>query len=188
MSARRIGILVVVLLGISTPSAHAGVVGHIRDLTWGEGTLRLEVSGLTGFRSGSHARAGDTNINVTVEKEFKLYEKLSVGLRVHPLFFYDENDSAGSTIWGTGGGVTTRWYFQGDEKGWFAEVMGSGLVQSKKFRGNSTNFNFLVEGGVGYKFDSRWHVSGRIRHLSNGGFGEDNAGVNGLGIGIGFSF
>jgi len=188
MLKRWLNILLLVLLSIATPSAQAGFISDVRDLTWEEGSLRLEISGLAGLRSGGKSRTGDININGTVEREFKLYEKLSVGLRAHPLFFYDEENSDGETIWGTGVGVTTRWYFQGDEKGWFGEIMESVIVHSEEFRGNSTNFNLLTEVGVGYKFENNWHVTGKWRHLSNGGIGTRNSGVNGVGVGIGFTF
>jgi hypothetical protein len=48
--------------------------------------------------------------------------------------------------------------------------------------------NFLTEVGVGYEFDNDWHVALKWRHMSNAGIASRNAGVNGLGIGIGFSF
>ena len=54
--------------------------------------------------------------------------------------------------------------------------------------GNSSNVNFLIGLGLGYKFKSNWHTVLKYEHVSNSSLGERNAGANSLGFGFGYSF
>lgn len=163
----------------------------LKELKWEDGRLRIESQGWTGTRSGRRSRTDDYGVAVTIEKEFSLNQKLTVGLRVIPLFIVDESDNNGGdgeTIYGAGFGVSIRRYFKEAEDGWFAEYYESIIGHSEKFRGNTGSLNFMSEIGFGYEFENDWYVTAKWRHLSNAGIANQNAGINGLGIGVGFSF
>lgn len=166
---------------------------EIKGLQWEDGRNRIEIQGWTGSRSGRRSRSDDISIVGSIEREFRLNHKLTVGARVIPLFYYraDSNvqDNFPDTdIWGAGFGVTFRYYFKEAQDGFFLETAESVIGQSEEFSGNSASMNFMIELGVGYEFDNNWHVSGRWRHLSNAGLAEHNAGVNAFGLGVGLSF
>jgi len=48
--------------------------------------------------------------------------------------------------------------------------------------------HILAEVGVGYKSREQWHVAVKFRHISNGGTGGHKCGVNGVGLGVGYTF
>lgn len=185
-------VIVLLLLSLLTPAqAEANSVtdffGDIKDLNWEDGRLRIEGQGWTGTRSGRRSRRDDWSVVGTIEKEFALYHQLTVGVRAIPLFYYDEDDT-GVEIWAAGGGVSLRWYKDEAMDGWFVEFYESLLAQSDKFEGNTGSLNFMSEVGIGYEFNSNWHISAKWRHLSNAGLAERNSGVNGFGFGVGYSF
>lgn len=155
---------------------------------WEDGRWRLELSGLSGIRSGRRSRTDDLNINVLVDYEVPINKGMTVGLRLQPLFYYHEDESK-DDIWGVGLGPIFRWYQkQEDYEGFFVEFGMSVLGHSDKFNGNSGSVNFLGEIGFGYAFPKDWHVAFKWRHISNAGLAEDNAGVNGIGLGFGYRF
>lgn len=179
----------VVCLFFVSHSVHAeSVFKRIADLDWNDGQNRLELHGMAGTKRGGKSRSGDVTLMGSVEREFPLYKKLSVGLRAIPVFVYDEDAHEGHTIFGAGGGISVRYYLDEYGKGWFAEGQESIIVHSEKFLGNSTLINFMSELGGGYEFDNDWFVFARWHHISNGGMGRRNAGINGVGVGFGLRF
>ena len=173
--------LALVWTTLSAPEASAG------GLEWSEGRWRLELSGFKGIHQGSRDREDDWNINGTVEYEAPLWTHATLGIRLHPIFFYhdDRNDEE---IYGVGAGPTFRLYHKEERRGLFFEAGLSALVHVNRFDGNGSNLNFISEFGLGYKFDNDWHVSVKWRHISNASISDDNAGSNGIGIGAGFTF
>jgi hypothetical protein len=92
-------------------------------------------------------------------------------------------------VYGIGFGPALRIYQEKEKRrGWFAELSVTALLHTPQIEGNSSSLNFSSDFGVGYKFKNKWHVSGHLRHISNASLGDKNAGANGVGIGIGFSF
>ena len=177
----------VMCTGVSEANVVGEFVQDVKDLTWEEGRIRIEGQGWAGTRSGRRSRTGDWSVTATVEKEFKLKHRLTVGLRAIPLFYYEEEETD-EKIWGAGVGASFRWYTQEAMDGWYVEYSESLVGHDEKFRGNSGTFNFMSEVAWGYEFDNNWHVAAKWRHLSNGGLASSNAGINGLGISIGYSF
>lgn len=177
----------------SHADAEPGIWSKIKDTNWDDGRYRLELQGWVGSRSGNRSRSDDVGIVGSIEREFALGEKLTVGLRVLPLFYYDADEVSGDAyeqtdIWGAGFGVTVRRYFKEVHEGWYFEFMESIVAHDDKFNGNSGSANFMSETAFGYEFDNHWHLSGKLRHLSNGGWADDNSGVNAFGVGVGLSF
>jgi hypothetical protein len=169
----------------------SGLIQSLKDLNWEDGRLRLEGQGWASVRSGRRSRTEDNGIAGAIEKDFPVNEKLSMGIRLIPLFYVEEDDHdeyEGNDIWGGGFGLTARYYFEEVHDGWFAEFTESVIGHSDIFNGNSGSANFMSEIGIGYEFDSNWSITAKWRHISNAGFADDNSGVNALGIGIGFAF
>lgn len=169
-----------------------------------EGLWRVEVNNDFGVHQGSQDRKGDYSVNAVVEYEIPATPRATLGLRIMPLFFYDQNGGddyryfrrifdkdgeGGKDVAGAGFGVDARYYQVKDEyRGWFGEGTLSALVNDGKFNGNSSNFNFVTGFGVGYQFKSDWHVQLHYQHISNGSLGDDNSGSNALGFGVGYRF
>ena len=182
-----IGLIACVFL--TSHSVHAvSLFNRIGDLEWGDGENRFEVYGSIGLNSGSKSRSGDFGLVGAIEREFPLYKKLSVGLRAIPVFFYDEDDSDGHTIFGAGGGFSFRFYAKESQDGLFCEIQESIMIHSEKFLGNGSHFNFMSECGVGYQFDNEWFTFAKWRHISNAGLSNDNSGINNLSVGFGKRF
>ncbi|HNR31226.1 MAG TPA: acyloxyacyl hydrolase [Candidatus Hydrogenedentes bacterium] len=157
------------------------------DVKFDEGRWRLELSGARGIHSGSTDREGDTLVTGSVEYEFPASARTTLGLRLLPLFIYDQDDY--ETVVGGGFGLSGRLYQHAAEyRGWFGELGVSALAHDGKIRRNSSNVNFLTGVGVGYQFKSNWHATLRYEHLSNAGLGDHNAGVNTVGLAFGFTF
>ena len=107
-------------------------------------------------------------------------------MRLHPVFLYRDSED---TIYGAALGLTGRLYEKADEyAGWYGELGGSLMGHSPKFEGNTSDFNFILDVGVGYQFPDDWHVALKFNHISNSGMGSRNCGVNAVGLGIGFTF
>lgn len=177
--------------------AHAG-------LDMKEGRWRLELNNDFGVHQGSRDRKGDYSANGVVEYEIPATPRTTLGLRVLPLFFDIQNDGddyryfkrifneegeGGGTVWGGGFGIGGRIYQVKDEyRGWFGEATASTLIHAEKFNGNSSSLNFITGLGVGYQFQSDWHVQVHYQHISNGSLGDENSGANSLGFGVGYRF
>jgi hypothetical protein len=186
----------VVLLGCCLP-ASAG-------LNMDEGLWRVELNNDFGVHQGSRDRSGDYSVNAVVEYEIPATPRATLGLRMLPLFVYDQNGGddyrsfrrifqeegeGGGTVWGGGFGIGGRVYQVKDEyRGWYGEATVSTLFHAEKFNGNSSNLNFVTGLGVGYQFKSDWHVQVHYQHISNGSLGDENSGANALGFGIGYRF
>jgi hypothetical protein len=148
---------------------------------------RFELTTSTGFHSGTHSRDGDLGLRTNVDYEIPIVEHLTIAPRIIPLFLYHQNHD-NDDVWAGGVGVVFRGYSNGKEqRGFFGELGGHVIAQAGKFDGNSGTFNFIDEFGVGYQFKSGWHVTGKVNHISNLGFAEDNASVNHYGLGFGYS-
>lgn len=179
-------IAVGLLLGLAIG---AGAVDFHLD----EGHWKIELSGFSGVYSGKTDRSDDTYVTGTVDYEFPAFEKMSLSLRLRPLFAYfqDENeDDDSDTIWGTGVSLAARVYQDQEAMaGWFGEL-GAGVIwHSRYFKENTSRVNFCPEVAVGYQFrESAWSIMLRAQHLSNGGMGSENAGVNAVGLAVGFRF
>lgn len=157
------------------------------ELQFEEGRWRLELSGAYGIDSGSESREGDITALATAEYEFPASSKATLGLRLLPLFVYAEQDD--DTVAGGGLGLAARLYEHAEEhRGLFGELTLNALLHSEQLAGNDSSLNFLTSVGVGYQFQSDWHVVLRFQHISNAGLGDDNAGANGIALGVGFSF
>ncbi len=195
------GVCAVAFFSVVSMTAHAG------DIKWDQGSWRLELAGYAGLDSPQNQRNEDFGALVTVEREFPLWKRATLGIRLHPLFYYDQEqddpilfrrfrnsdnfnpDYDDDTVWGVGLGPSFRVYQKAEERrGLFLELGVSALFHDEKFVDNSSNVNFISEVGVGYKFQHGWHVAAKLRHISNAGFGDDNSATNGWGIGVGYSF
>lgn len=196
------GPLVALAIFVATQAASAG------DLRWDEGQWRIELSGFTGLHQGRHDRTGEENFNATIDYETPLWKSGTLSLRLQPLFYYDQDKDNGkhfgeagylkdlwfdryedSDVYGAAIGPVFRIYGNADERnGLFGELGFTAMIHSAEFDGNSSQFNFISSLGIGYKFKNDWHVTALWRHISNAGIGSQNSGVNGIGIGIGYSF
>ncbi len=209
MNVNKILVLATVTILAYTGSADANKAGdlwqELKDIQWEDGRYRLELQGWTATRSGRRGRTGDYGTAGTIEREFVFGSKTSIGLRAIPLFFVREDDHdtfedfdgdglyehrlyEGNDIVGAGVGIAIHHYFRDIQDGWYFEFYESFFAQSEKFQGNSGNFNFMSEIGIGYEFENDWHIAAKWRHMSNAGIADKNAGINSVGIGIGFSF
>lgn len=170
-----------------------GTAAHALDLHLDEGQWRIELSGYGGAYSGKTDRSDDAYFSGTVDYEFPAFERATLALRLRPLFVYfqdEDDDDSSDTIWGTGVSLAARVY-QDQEKleGWFGEL-GVGIIwHSNYFEKNTSRVNFSPEAAVGYQFrESGWSIALRAQHLSNGGMASKNAGVNAVGLAVGYRF
>lgn len=153
-----------------------------------DGWWRLEIQGVAVIHSKKTDREGDFYGSGYVEYEMPTAaERLTFGLRAYPLFVYEAEQD---TIFGVAGGFSLRLYQNAENKdGFYAEAGSNVLWHSHHFTENSTRINFLSELGLGYKFpDNPWNISLKYQHISNASTGNDNAGVNGFSLGVGYRF
>lgn len=171
------------------------------EASFQDGWWRTELFGATGIHSGSKDRDDEFMINGTVEYEFPLAQRTTLGLRMMPLFVYTQDDddkeflgltyydSNDDTVWGGGAGLALRFYtVKGEYRGFYGEIEGQILGHSNEFEGNSSNLNFLTGAGLGYKFAKDVSLFVKYNHISNAGLGDKNSGVNTIGIGLGYDF
>ncbi|MCC6696793.1 MAG: acyloxyacyl hydrolase [Candidatus Hydrogenedentes bacterium] len=155
---------------------------------FGEGRWRTEVGAATGFHSGRRDRTGDIVVKGSLEYEWPIFARATLGLRTYPLFLYMQDDPE-DTLAGGGLGIASRVYQNKDTRdGVFVEGGASVLFHSNHIEGNDATMDFLLEGGLGYQFKSNWHVTLQVQHISNGGLSEDNAGANSVGLAVGYTF
>ncbi len=179
---------IAILLSSGQAMADCGLFKRFDDGWW-----RVEMNGVAGLPASHSSRDGDFLLSGSVEYEWptETWERATLGLRAYPLFAYhEEAESRDHTIYGGAIGITGRAYRNKEQHdGLFAELAGAALYQSREFERNTSRFNFCAELGVGYKFpESHWHVTAKFVHISNGGLGSRNSGVNGLGLAVGRSF
>ncbi len=159
------------------------------ELQWCEGRWQLELAGSAGIHSGGASRSGDYMLKALVEYETPFSSRCTLGLRLLPLFVYDQDCRGADTVWGAGVGLGVRVYSVANEyRGWFAEGGVHALGHKNRFAGNSSNINFLTGVGAGYKCKAGWHGVLRWEHISNANLGSDNSGANVVTLGVGYAF
>ena len=152
------------------------------EVQFGEGSWRLELSGLQMLE----AEDGDQYFSGSVEYEFPVTAHAKLGLRMLPLFLCHVPEP----MYGAGAGLVGRLYQNAnDYDGLFGEVGATALWHSRDFDRNNSRVNFVTEAGIGYKFpDTPWHVTLKYEHISNGGIGGKNSGINAVGLAVGYTF
>lgn len=186
--------VLVLILDLLAPAAQA-------EARFQDGWWRVDLYGAGGIESGSADRRGELMLNGSVEYEFPIAQRTTLGLRMLPLFVYDQDDDYKSflgikydredddTVWGGGGGLAFRFYSRkGEYRGFFGEIEAMVLGHSNEFQGNSSNVNFQTGAGLGYKFENNLSMVVKFNHISNAGLGDENQGVNTVGLGLGYSF
>ena len=162
------------------------------SLKKGDTFWRAEISVTPGTFSGKTGRNGDFYFTGSVEYDWVMRERLILGLRAYPLFWYHEHDEGNGeseNIEGGGIALTLRYYIKKNRfTGWYGEASSGPVVLSDYFEDNSSRVNFLNTLGIGYQFKNDWHITATWQHISNAGLGADNAGVNGFGMAIGYRF
>lgn len=153
-----------------------------------EGRWRTEIGVATGFHSGRRDRTSDMVVKGSIEYEWPLFARGTLGLKTYPLFSYLQ-DEPSETLWGGGIGLAARIYQNADAlNGFFVEGGANVIFHTNHIDGNSATMDFLLEGGVGYQFQSDWHVALQVQHISNGGLSDSNAGANSVGLAVGYTF
>ncbi|MDW7774212.1 MAG: acyloxyacyl hydrolase [Desulfobulbaceae bacterium] len=174
------------IIAFSIVFTKSSAYGEIR---FDQGWWRAELTGGIGVDSVSTSdREGDFLVTAAAEYEFPAMNRLSLGLRLVPFFLY-EQDGNNETVWGGGAGLAGRLYLLEDEySGLYAEAAGNGIVHENKIRGNSSNFNFLISAGIGYRFRNNWFSAVKYSHISNANFGSRNSGAETVSLAVGYSF
>lgn len=150
--------------------------------------FRLEGTAAASWYSGRRQRGGDVSFRILVDYEIPVRPHFTIGPRVMPFMFYNENNAGDNDIYAFGVGFVMRGYVKKECRGFYGELGGMGIAQSDKFEGNSGGCNFMEEIGIGYLFKSDLSVSLKAGHISNAGFADDNSGVNWGCLGLGYSF
>ncbi|NLO33999.1 MAG: acyloxyacyl hydrolase [Candidatus Hydrogenedentes bacterium] len=154
---------------------------------WDEGRWQLELSGGPGISTGSRDRGGDVLLKGSLEYEIPTLPRLTVGLRMLPVFVYWQD--VGSTVYGGGAGLGLRLYAKPSVyRGLFAEANVHALAHKNQIKGNGSNINFLTGVGVGYRFSKNWHTVIRYEHISNAGLDSHNSGADCIILGFGYTF
>lgn len=157
-----------------------------------ENTWRVEFTGVGGVYSGETERDGDFYFTGSIEYGWPIFSRAVLGLKAYPLFLYREKeDAVGESEWiyGFGAGVSARIYAKRDTRtGLYGEVSVTPVWHTDYFEGNGSRVNFLSEFAIGYDFENDWHVALKWEHLSNARLSGDNAGVNGVGLAVGYRF
>jgi hypothetical protein len=157
-----------------------------------DGHWRLELQGMIGTNGGKGDHADDMYVVGQVEYEVPAFRRSAFGLKIIPLFLFDQDDQdtgEKDTIVGGGIGVAYRIYQHAESRdGFYLEGSISVLFHSPRFEDNTGDINFLSEVGLGYKFENAWHVAVKWEHISNGSTSRKNAGVNSVGLGVGKTF
>lgn len=157
---------------------------RIQDASW-----RFELTGAGGLPADSSrgARGGDIMFTGTVDYEIPFMAHGALGPRLMPVFVYDQHRE--NTVVGGGGGLAFRCYHvKNEQRGFFLEGEALVLGHYHRFRADSSHVDFITGGGVGYKCKAGWHAIVKFEHISNAGLGKDNAGINLIGVGTGWSF
>lgn len=165
--------------------AHAGI--SLKDGQW-----RFEIQGGVGTNVGKGKHSDDGFMIAELEYEMPFADRWTFALKALPAVLFDQNDPGDEfehTIYGAGIGFGLRVYQRAEERtGLFLEAGVSAIVHENRFSGNGSNLNFLSEFGIGYKWRSEWHVTGKWQHISNASLEDDNDGVNAWAIAVGKTF
>jgi hypothetical protein len=188
---RKAGLLSISVTILLISEAFCGDAGFFDDFD--KGHWRFETLGGSGLSSPDKAdRKGDYYFASSIGYEWPIYKSRGeVGLRWYPalIYFQDRNDNGESdTIYATALGPLMRWYRDIDHKGPYWELGVSAVWNSHHFRRNAARWNALSEIGIGYKFESDWHIALKFQHISNGQTRSPNEGVNALVFCLGFQF
>ncbi len=189
--ARRVLFLSIFLATAPAGQALCGDMGFFDDFE--QGHWRFESLGGIGLSSSDESdRKGDYYFASSIGYEWPVYgSRREVGLRGYPVLLYDQdrNDKGrNDTVYAAAFGPVIRWYESTNHKGGYLEIGVSLMWNSHLFRSNSARWNALTEFGVGYKFDSDWHVALKLQHISNGQTRPTNKGVNAVALCFGFAF
>lgn len=202
----RAAVLATFLLFIPTSAEAEGA--------FSEGKWRLELSAHSGLDVGNIDRSGDLMALTTVEYEIPLSGHVTAGLKLHPVFTYEQDeldvddlfdadlvdavrklefdfsrDAEGDSVWGAGVGAGVRIYqVKTEHRGLFLDLGVSALFHEGQLNRDSSNIDFMSGVGVGYQFNFGLNAKLSFSHVSNAGLGEENAGSNLVGLGIGFRF
>lgn len=148
--------------------------------------LRLELSGYRAF--DEHEKANDDYyISGAVELELPIVHHASLGLRLLPLLLYP-NQADHPDIYGVAAGVGGRLYTGRDNTGLFIEAGAAALWNMDKFKIDNSRLGFLGDCGIGYQFQSGFHLSVKAQRVSETGLADWEHGTSGLGAALGFSF
>ncbi len=181
------------LFGAFMLAAPEAVAGGLR---FSEGQWRLTVEGMGAFDDADADRGGDIYSSAQAEYEIPLGKRFAMGLRVAPAFLYYEDedddrdhDGSGGLMYGGGAGIAFRLYQRAEERtGWYGEIGTVVLATTGKLEGNGSHVNFKSDVGIGYQFRSGFHAAVKLEHISNAGIDDDNDGVNGAGLAVGYRF
>jgi hypothetical protein len=116
------------------------------------------------------------------------YEKALSGkfnLVVEPFVSIVNRPTSGLDI---GVAIGGRYYFgEKNYQGLFATISAGGVYTSVDFEEQGTHGLFVLQGGIGYKWEKLF-VEGKFRHYSNGGLSHPNKSINATILGVGFTF
>jgi len=188
---KKVAFLSISLTLVLTSETLCSYVGFFDDFK--QGDWRFESLGGLGLSGPAESdRKGDYYFAGSLEYEWSIYgSRTNVGIRLYPAFIYhqEENDKGDTdTVFGEALGVDLRRYQYINNRGCYWEIGVSTMWNSRLFRNNAARWNFLSEIGIGYKFDSDWHVALKFQHISNAETRSPNAGVNALALCLGFTF
>lgn len=179
---RLIGIFIFFILFCRSSIVHGG-------MQFTQGWWKAELTGGAGLDITTIDRNEDVLATIAAEYEFPASKRITLGLRFIPLLMYKPDDDDEETVWGGGLGFATRYYPLGAAYyGWYAELEGHGIVHEAKIRGNTSTFNFLIGGGIGYRFHNNWHGAVKFEHISNGNLDTRNQSTNTISLAIGYTF
>jgi hypothetical protein len=170
-------------------TAQAGEKWRFSDGHW-----RVEGTGSWSIESGGDGdRAGDWVFNASIEYEWPVLSRATMGLRLYPLYLYMEhnNGRGGSeTIYGAAVSVTGRIYQNAEELDGFYGELGLGILGlTKKIEDNSGNFQALIVIGGGYQFpESDWNIGVSLQHISSAYLSDKNSGTNMVAASVGYRF
>ncbi|MBN2591763.1 MAG: acyloxyacyl hydrolase [Sedimentisphaerales bacterium] len=157
-----------------------------------EGNLRIETTIAAGLSYEDHSdRKGDYYFADSIEYEWPVYKPMSMGIRYYPKFIYLQSEhekGQSDTVYAQACGFVFRFYPNKNFKGLFNEIGSSLMWNESLYNYNASHINILTEIGIGYKFDSKLHLSLKIQHISNANMKSPNYGINGLALSLGFTF
>lgn len=179
--SRMVLCLLVLFVGFALPAGAEG-------LKFKDGEWRIEVNAVGGVYSGKVERDGDSFYTASVEYAWPIHARATLGLRCYPLFIYHQHGDR-ETLYGGGLGLALR-VFKNKEThtGYYGEGAAAVIGHAGRIEGNESNVDFLLEAGIGYQFENRWHAALKYQHISNGGCSGRNAGANGVGLAFGYTF